>query len=62
MKTLVNDYVNELCIIEEDLSFYVHYGLQVTRHGTLKEALDNFGNCLVHAMGCHGYQEGESGL
>ena len=59
MQTLVNDTVNDIAIIETSFCFNVRYSLQVTKHGTLKEAVENFGHCLEHAMGSQGYCDGE---
>jgi hypothetical protein len=33
-------------------TYRVHYGLQRTFHGSLEDAVADFGNCFLHAQGC----------
>lgn len=40
-----------------DNVFTVIYGLQVNKHSSIGDAIEDFNNCLVHAAECEGYFE-----
>ena len=44
---------NNVFLARKGKRYFVHYGLQLTEHGSLSAALDDFGHCLRHAEHCN---------
>ena len=50
LRILAHDTVNDITIIQTDFCFNVRYGLQVKKFDSLREAINDFKYCQLHAM------------
>lgn len=53
MNIIARDIDNDITLIQTTTSFYVRYGLQQTKFNDLTHALDDFRDCLSHAVSCN---------
>ena len=50
MTILARDVDNDVTLIQTNAAFYVRYGLQQTAFNDLTHALEDFRDCLSHAL------------
>ena len=53
IRILAHDTVNDIAIIQTPFCYNVRYGLQVDEFDNLREAINTFRYCQVHAMSEH---------
>ena len=58
MKTLVQDIINDVTVFQtfhkKVPNFHVRYGLQITHHDDLEEALYQMTTCIRHGVEANG--------
>ncbi len=52
---IAQDITNDITILSVVSGFIVRYGADHSQHATLEQAIDDFNNCLKHALEAQGY-------